>query len=1171
MDGNRGRSIEISGDAQGTVVISGDGNVVVFQTSRVYVDREAATAPLGVNPYNGLSAFRESDADRFFGREELVGRLWKAFRSLYDLTPEEQASPRILSVLGPSGSGKSSVVRAGLIPELARRPLPGLERAQVGVFSPGSDPVEALAGILAQIATNDPAPLSKTREFSEQLRTPSRDGLYDGLRRIARLFCNTALSPLVLLVDQAEEMYSLSDDANERKIFIENVLHAASGPVPGVSTILTLRSDFLGATQEHPDFNRAIADLGFIVPTMNFSELHRAIAQPAIEAGHPLDERTVELLISQTIGREGALPLLQFALTRIWEGMSNGIPAIETLKRLNGVGGALADEAQSIYDRLDELHRQIARHTFLDLVQLDEDTRGTRRPVPIRYLSDYEDHRPKVDYVLRKFSSPAVRLITLSSTIDGMPTAEVTHEALFEHWQLLRNWISEGRDDIRLKQRLGLAAREWDESGRESGYLYHGARLAQIFEWSLKPSSHLSSLERAFIQASVESEVDNLFEVSPQVLPSVVDRLTGFGSWVEHHLLKMRTQSDLTDAQRRRLVLALLPFDPSLLEDVKEELWRVPAEEFLVFRDALLTRIHLLKDAQIDEFWQVFHDAATSDEKRFRSSCVLAALDSRSPAWMSIAEDVVRLLVRQNALHLSIWVESLRSVQYHLSKPLLSVLRDENEPVIRRDCAAFALMSLAGSDAELLASLISECTESSYEQIFRQITVAEHLQDIVEALKVIAQEVPDPSLSEGDRVRLGGRRAGAAITLQRLKEHKASLDIFDIYDDPESLTQFVHLLKARSLEPSAIIECLHLAENVHARFALLLGIGEFQLQQVAEPQRDELVGLVMQWYQADPSSAIHGATKWLLRSWGFSDFVEKADKALSAQEASVHREWAVRHINGDVMTFALLDLGSFMMGSPASEVGRRTYEQLHEVRLTRRFAVCDEPVTRRRFEQFLKATQWKDFPDGIERFSPDLDCPVVCVTWYEAVAYCRWLSECVGLKDSDQCYESPDKLRKGDHGFPLNWPLFPERSGFRLLTEAEWEYACRSSTGTAYSFGSDRTLLKHYAWFVETTYTSQPAGRLRPNLRGLFDMHGNVYEWCHDWVADYPPGCVTDPLGPTSGKRKILRGGGWNYYGRDCRSADRYNDIVLPTYRYSSLGFRIGYTLGESELLPAAG
>jgi WD40 repeat protein len=504
-------SIKTGGDANGSAITSGNGNLVFvyhqYQTQRqVEEDQSTRVGEIGPNPYIGLLAFQETDGDRFFGRSQQIERLWNQLRSLH----EGDSTTRLLPIYGPSGSGKSSLARAGVIPELARRPLPGYAQARVAVLVPGTHPLEALASVLARVATNDLIPVPKTREFAEELKRKNEQGSYDGLRRIADLLPDIATSPLIVLVDQFEEVYSLSespterDAEQERDIFINNLLTGASDLSRRVSVIVTLRSDFLAETQKHPVLNRLFAEQGFLVPTMDEEELRQAISQPAQKAGHPLDQSTVELLIKDTQGREGALPLLQFALTRIWEGLAFGKEPGETLKNLGGVGGALAGEAQRIYESLKPEEQDIARRVFLGLVQLGEGTKGTRRRTEIQNLVGQRDTLEQVKQVIARFAAPGARLVTLATDANG-ETAEVTHEALFEHWKQLQEWIDSNRSDIRFERRLEAAAVHWKETGRPEGNLWRPPDLDLLREYEQRVGD-MNSLPKEFFNASVNAE-----------------------------------------------------------------------------------------------------------------------------------------------------------------------------------------------------------------------------------------------------------------------------------------------------------------------------------------------------------------------------------------------------------------------------------------------------------------------------------------------------------------------------------------------------------------------------------------------------------------------------------------------------------------------------------------
>jgi transglutaminase-like putative cysteine protease len=221
----------------GSTLIAGDGNVVtqtvtiIHQYSRAESEPEEPSRSLSSfppSPYKGLESFYEEDADRFFGRSAVVDTLWDRLRDLQTPPlPGRPPRPRLLAIIGPSGSGKSSVARAGLIPELARRPVPGQANPRVALVVPDTEPIEALATVLARLATNDAAPAAKTREFAEEITRINHSGVPDGLRRIANVLPGADRHPLIVLVDQFEEVFTGAAES-QISLFIETLLDAAS-------------------------------------------------------------------------------------------------------------------------------------------------------------------------------------------------------------------------------------------------------------------------------------------------------------------------------------------------------------------------------------------------------------------------------------------------------------------------------------------------------------------------------------------------------------------------------------------------------------------------------------------------------------------------------------------------------------------------------------------------------------------------------------------------------------------------------------------------------------------------------------------------------------------------------------------------------------------------------
>ncbi len=498
---------------------------------------EQATQDIGPCPYRGLLAYHEKDADYYFGRSEEVSLLWTRFRDLH----RSESQTRLLPIYGPSGSGKSSLARAGLIPALAKQPLPGKDKARVAVFVPGTKPLQALAGILARIAQQDAMAVAKAREFARELALVNEAGDFDGLHRVAAMLPDIQTMPLVIVVDQFEEVYSLCKDAKEREAFIENLLYACSEKSQYVSAIVTFRSDFLGETSQNSKLNQLFSKPGFFAPNMDEEALREAIALPAQNSGHPLDTATINLLIEQTEGRAGALPLLQFALTQIWEGMGNSIEPAETLQAIGGVGGALAGTAQQIYDDLNPQQQDIARRCFLGLVQLGEGSQDTRRRATVNSLITNKDQAELVRTVLRKFSSTGTRLITLSSE-EGQKLAEVSHEALLNHWELLRQWIEQDRDLLRKQRRIEASATAWKEQGEKAGYLLQGLPLTEAVQFNKQEKDNLplSTETKTFIKRSLRHRRrSRLKTASWLIIPALL-----IGGIVEHNLREAGVQEN---------------------------------------------------------------------------------------------------------------------------------------------------------------------------------------------------------------------------------------------------------------------------------------------------------------------------------------------------------------------------------------------------------------------------------------------------------------------------------------------------------------------------------------------------------------------------------------------------------------------------------------------------
>ena len=497
--GNYGQTI---GKAVGCIIlyVSGGQATINPQTSDTITLTGSSSSEIKPNPYKGLLAFREEDKDRFFGRKAEIETLWKQLRDLH----ETESCIRLLTIYGPSGSGKSSLAQAGLIPKLSEEPLPGQDRARVAVLVPDTNPLMSLAIILARIATNDAAPPEKAQEFVRVLRSKEKDR-YEGLKCIVSTLPEINTFPLVIVVDQLEEVFTLCEKQEDCDAFIGNLLFAITGRSKQVSAIITLRSDFIGETKKYPALNELIKPQGFLLKPMTSENLQDAIAKPAILAGSPIDQGTINRLVEQTERREGALPLLQYALEKIWQELRKGNDPEKTLEKIGGVGGALTEGAKRIYEKLASKEQLIARQVFLGLVHLGEGTKDTRRRVEVSRLVSHQNSPEEVLKVIDKFAHTGARLITLAEDDEGERTAEVSHEALFENWQQLEEWIGD-RIDLRFQRRLEAAAIVWNEHGKPKTNLWQSPDLDLLRKHQDEFGDDMTTLQIEFFNDSISYE-----------------------------------------------------------------------------------------------------------------------------------------------------------------------------------------------------------------------------------------------------------------------------------------------------------------------------------------------------------------------------------------------------------------------------------------------------------------------------------------------------------------------------------------------------------------------------------------------------------------------------------------------------------------------------------------
>jgi WD40 repeat protein/serine/threonine protein kinase/energy-coupling factor transporter ATP-binding protein EcfA2 len=436
------------------------------------------------NPYKGLRAFQSADNQDFFGREKITAKLLKRMTEKVDFG-------RFLAVVGPSGSGKSSLVKAGLIPALWRGELPTSEKWYIVEMTPATRPLDELEIALTKLAAN------QAGNLHEHLQ---RD--INGLLRAASLILPNDGTELVLVIDQFEEVFTMSDDEEARKHFLD-LLHAAvSDAKSRIRVIITLRADFYDRPLHYPNFGEMLRSRLETILPLSAEELECAISKPAERVGAVFEAGLVASMVADLNYQAGALPLLQYALTELFEQRKGRLLSREAYEAMGKSTGALAKRADEVYAGFDEKGKAAAKQLFLRLVTVTEGAEDTRRRALRMELLALGDDAETMDEVIDTYSS--YRLLTLDNEpLSREPTIELAHEAILREWERLRQWLNDSRVELRVQRQLSTMAKEWTDSQQDRSFLARGLRLDSFEAWSQNTQILLTPHEHDFLSKSL--------------------------------------------------------------------------------------------------------------------------------------------------------------------------------------------------------------------------------------------------------------------------------------------------------------------------------------------------------------------------------------------------------------------------------------------------------------------------------------------------------------------------------------------------------------------------------------------------------------------------------------------------------------------------------------------
>ena len=1179
----------------------------------------------------GLHSFDGSDADFFLellpgprdrdGLPESI-RFWKT--RLEEREPDRTFSVGVLC--GPSGSGKSSLVKAGLLPRVARH--------VTFVYA------EAAAGQLENRL------LHGIHQRWPDL--PSERGLADTVAILRRRLTMGGEQKAVLVIDQFEQWLHGQSEIEESQL-VQALRHCDGGHV---QCLLLVRDDFwMGISRFMHEVEVPLAE-GVNLATVDLFDLRHAKRVLAAfgrafgwlpenkEAITRAQDNFLEQAVTD-LARDGkVIPvrlalLAEMAKSRPW--------TLNTLKELGGAAGVGARFLEETFSAPTAPPRyrscqQRARVVLQSLLPEQSATiKGRSRTVAELQEAVGLARRPREFEELLRMLDGELRLITpADSSEDGDADAtgkstpgdnakayQLTHDYLVP---ALREWLTRkqqetprGRAELRLADCGSLWQSKPDDRHLPGWWEYVSIRSRTGKSQWTEPQKQMmrrasryyglrAGLSTLLVTCAVvgalawrsRSEAlagyDQLKTASSSALPLVIARLDEHPYWVRSKLRAdfekyrqsgndwiyalalldedksryfpiireaiLNAEQPLQVVQPARLLMMRLPGYAPGEEPSKE----AESAKLVDLSDALPVPKYNVPASQqfwqkiVAEFWSVANNEQASPARRLRAGAVLSEYDPQNPSWPEIAPFMTEQLFRENRLEALEWAWSFQAVGKSMLKPLAAIAADANRPASDRELAAELVAQFASRDPQVLIDTLAQAEPRQFPSLFD--ALEPHRDQIRDKLETILVETLPNNASPEKRSAFALRRANAALALARLDRPEVLWPLLKLSDDPSTRSILVQRMIPLGVDPQLLIQQLSKEPDVTIRRALLLSLDRLPAS-AAGGQTQELIDEVVEQFRSDPDPGLHSAAAWLLRRWGQLPRLRQLESEIVSDAPPSNQNW---YINREGHTLAITTGPvEFRMGSPGlpnPEIGRSNDEAIHRRKIGRSFALATTEVTDEQFRRFLKANP----SVKQQRESKQVDDPTVPinhVTWYEAAQYCRWLSELEGLNEDQMVYPAIADIKSG-----MTPPAdYLERSGYRLPEEAEWEFACRAGTTTSHSFGGAVELLGDYAWFAgNAPARPQPVGLLKPNDLGLFDVHGNLAEWCHGTYFYFFGRGTQDvgdfvPLSDTSSR--MLRGGSFASPAYLVRSADRLG--YQPLFHFNYLGFRIARTIKAAE------
>ena len=670
-------------------------------------------------------------------------------------------------------------------------------------------------------------------------------------------------------------------------------------------------------------------------------------------------------------------------------------------------------------------------------------------------------------------------------------------------------------------------------------------------------------------QAVANNLVVNLLKVKESEVLAEIQSLKRYEHWSKPKLKRIfeTEKGDPSNRLRAALVLATFPADrttdPStLFAYLREHLLTASAAEFPLIRDVLKSY-----DAETElrnsELWKQVEDHTTSPPMRFRALAALATFDSENQRWANGSEQRVSLLLQQAPPEMGMWTKAFCPVKAHWLTRLTEVFhKTDLSNSGKRKAAALALAEFCADQPDQLLEFLLQSDESQFSVIFSQIQLCGN-PSIATLVKEIETPV-NPELPSSDPLRetVAFRQINAAIALLNLEQPEKVWPLLKHSPDPRVRSGLIHSFAPKGVPPQQIFAQLARERDPSIRQALILSLGQYDQQRLVAAGWNEFQPYLESLYENELDPGLHSACEWLLQKFHHTlPVLPRSQDANSIPTTADQRRW---HINSQGATMIVVAaMTRFKMGSPSTEAQRGPFDNKpHVVTIPYSFAVSSKLVTVAQFLKFNTSLPNTAPPNpALSGMTPTEaeENPVRSISWFEAAAYCNWLSKLEGLEETDWCY---GQITNSHAALKTNALAL---KGYRLATEEEYEAVVRAGTSTSFCYGESDRLLSEYSWFaLNSDHRIARVGHKKPNEWGIFDAHGNLFSWCND-RANQQATTPADERILKENSLMVLRGGSFNDQPPYLRSASR-NIFAPPTYRLDGVGFRLARTLPSASL-----